>query len=128
MSRTILLALLVATMWAPASLRAHHPVVSSYFEDRLQTIEGQLVELRLLNPHSVVYIDTRDESGMAQRYTVEWEAFVQLTRQGVSRDTLRAGDIVVITGNPSRNRAERHLRLRTITRPKDGWRWHGAFE
>jgi len=123
-----ILLVLAAVLMSVGSVHAHHPVVSRYFEDKLQTIEGDLVELHLLNPHSLLYIDARDRSGVVQRYTVEWEATVQLGRQGVTRSTLKAGDRVVITGNPSRMPEERHLRLRTITRPKDGWRWHGSFE
>jgi hypothetical protein len=73
-------------------------------------------------------IDARHPSGEIHKYTLEWEAATQLVRQGVTAATLKSGDHVIITGNPARNGDEHRLRLRTIVRPKDGWRWRGAFE
>ena len=44
---------------------------------------------------------------------------------GISPD---AGDHVIITGNPGRNPEDHRLRMRTITRPSDGWKWGGTFD
>ena len=128
MNRKVVATLAALIMTAAAPLRAHHSIVSAFQIDRTETIEGDLVELRWQNPHSVVYVIVRDESGGVQRYTVEWEAGLQLSRQGVTHDTLKPGDHVIITGNPSRRLEEHALLLRTIVRPKDGWRWHGTFD
>jgi hypothetical protein len=37
--------------------------------------------------------------------------------------TLKAGDRVVITGNPGRNAADHWMRAISILRPRDGWKW-----
>ena len=63
-----------------------------------------------------------------QRYAVEWGAGGQLNRQGVTRETLHPGDHVIVTGNPGRNPADHRLRMKTITRPSDGWKWGGTFD
>jgi hypothetical protein len=47
---------------------------------------------------------------------------------GVARDTLKPGDHVVVTGDISRTAGDFRLRMRTILRPKDGWRWGGEFD
>jgi thiamine monophosphate kinase len=51
-----------------------------------------------------------------------------LGRQGVTRETLKPGDDVVVVGNPGRNPADHRLRMVNITRPADGWKWGGTFE
>ena len=42
--------------------------------------------------------------------------------------SVKPGDHVVITGSPGRNPADHRLRMRTIFRPKDGWRWGGVVD
>ena len=42
--------------------------------------------------------------------------------------SVKPGDHVIITGNPGRNPEDHRLRMRTISRPKDGWKWGGTFD
>ena len=44
------------------------------------------------------------------------------------RDTLKAGDHVIITGNPGRTSEDHRIRMRSIFRPKDGFKWSGDFQ
>lgn len=105
---------------------AHHSFAATYFEDKTMTVEGELVQFLYRNPHSFVHVVAPDENGKKQRWAVEWGGGGQLTRQGVTRETLKPGDRVVITGNPGRNAADHRLRMRTILRPADGWKWGTA--
>ena len=47
----------------------------------------------------------------------------RLTGQGVTRESLKAGDMVVITGNPGRNPIDHRIRMRSLLRPSDGFGW-----
>jgi hypothetical protein len=47
---------------------------------------------------------------------------------GIARDTLKVGDHVIVTGNPGRTVADHRLRMRSILRPKDGFKWSGDFQ
>ena len=49
----------------------------------------------------------------------------QLGRQGVTRETLKPGDHVVIAGNPGRNPDDHRLRMIRLKRTSDGWTWGG---
>lgn len=60
-----------------------------------------------------------------QSWTIEWGGGGQLTGQGVSANSLRAGDVVVVTGDLSRNQEDHRLRMKTILRPSDGFKWGG---
>jgi hypothetical protein len=110
------------------SVHAHHPIAAEYFNDRTLEIDGTLVEFQFRNPHSFVFVEAPNDKGQVQRWAIEWLAAIQLNRQGVMVGTLNPGDRLVVTGYPARKTNEHQLRLRTIARPKDGWRWTGSFE
>ena len=107
---------------------AHHSFAATYFEDQRQTVEGDLVQFLYRNPHSFVHVEVKDQAGVVTRWAVEWGAGGQLGRQGVTRETLKPGDHVVIIGNPGRNPDDHRLRMVNITRPTDGWKWGGTFD
>ena len=101
--------------------QAHHTFAATYSLDKTVTIEGRVVEFLLRNPHSVVLVET--EKGQPITWVVEWGGGDELSRRGIEKDTLKPGDHVIITGNPRRNSSDRRLRMQSITRPSDGWKW-----
>ena len=127
MNRNIMVAIAAVMFVLTASPSAHHGM-RDYRDDSIETVEGTLVKFDLRNPHSMVYVDSRDEQGRAWRWRIEWVAGLLLQRQGVMGGTLKPADHLVITGYPSHNPAEHRLKLRTVARPSDGWRWAGTFE
>jgi len=128
MKRTMFVLLAAAGLLSTVPAYVHHSFAATYFEDKTQTIEGDLVQFLFRNPHSFVHVEAKDEKGELQRWAIEWGAGLQLNRQGVTRETLHPGDHVIITGNPGRNAEDHRLRMRTISRPKDGWKWGGTFD
>ena len=101
------------------SAMAHH----SYAQfDRCQSmsIEGEIGSIAWANPHVVVTLKTGD----ATAYRVEWWDLNRLARAGVSTDSLKVGDRVVVTGSLHRD-PELHVvtLLTAIRRPSDGWSW-----
>jgi hypothetical protein len=107
---------------------AHHSFAATYFEDQKITIHGKLVQFLYRNPHSFVHVEAPDDKGQMQTWAVEWGAGGQLGRQGVTRETLKPGDDVIVVGNPGRNPDDHRLRMVSIERPSDGWKWGGTFE
>lgn len=122
-------ALLVGGLLVAMATTAHgHHPLAEYREGESRTLKGTLAELVLRNPHSVVYLDVQDAQSGAQRWTVEWVAALELKRHGVTAETLKLGDSLLITGWPAKDSNNRRLWLRTMTRPADGWRWTGGFD
>jgi len=113
---------------AAAPALAHHSFAATYFEDKTERIEGDLVQFLFRNPHSFVHVEGKDAQGNTVRYAVEWGAGLQLNQQGVTRETLKPGDHVIIVGNPGRNPEDHRLRMKSIQRPSDGWHWGGNFD
>ena len=122
--RRLLVALVAAAACVfGAQLYAHHSFEATYIEDEAVTIEGELVQLLFRNPHSFVQLTVMEEDGSTARYVLEWGGAAQLGGQGVTRDTLKLGDHLVISGNPGRNPADHRVRMISLRRPRDGFGW-----
>ena len=61
-----------------------------------------------------------------QTYAAEWSSPRRLGRQGVTKGTLKPGDVVIVTGSPGRVASEHKVHLKAIRRPADGWSWTGG--
>src|SRR5215468_10308825 len=102
---------------------AHHSFASTYVENKQTSIEGEVVQFVYRNPHALLQVMAVDGSRQMQRWTVEWEGRGQLDHDGVNGMTIKAGDRVVVRGNPGRDASDHWLRAQTIVRPRDGWKW-----
>ena len=91
--------------------------------DKEVKLEGKIVQLLLRNPHSFLQIDVPDKDGTMQRWSLEWRSSGQLGQAGIKRDTLKAGDEVVVTVNPSRTKGDNRGALKTLHRTSDGFGW-----
>ena len=122
-----LLALAIgAALFFSRHASAHHAFASTYSSETV-TIEGRVVEFLFRNPHSAVLVETSGEKKQPITWAAEWGTAGQLSREGIEKDTIKPGDHVIITGNPSRNSADHRLRIGEITRPSDGWKWKSSF-
>ena len=107
---------------------AHHSFAATYDGNREQQIEGEVAQFLFRNPHSMVQILAPDENGVMRRWAIEWAGVNVLTGQGISRETLRIGDHVIVKGNPGRVPTDYRMRMLSIKRPVDDWEWRGTFE
>ena len=128
MSRKLLIVLVGGVLISGATAYAHHSFAATYITDKEIKIEGDMIQFMFRNPHSFVHVEGKDAQGQTVRYAIEWGAGLQLNRQGVTRETLKPGDHVIITGNPGRTVEDHRVRMRSIFRPKDGFKWSGDFQ
>lgn len=107
---------------------AHHSFAATYLDDQKVTVRGKLVQFLYRNPHSFVQVQAPDDKGQMQTWAVEWAAAGQLGNQGVTKDSLKVGDDVIVVGSPGRDPADHRLRMLNITRTSDGTKFGGAFD
>ena len=120
------IALLVVTATLLSTLAyAHHSFAALYDEKATVKVEGKIVQFSFRSPHSFVAVEAPDTDGKTQRWAVTWASPAQLVRAGVTRDFFKAGDHVIITGNPGRNPDDHLVRMVTLARPADGFKWGG---
>jgi hypothetical protein len=106
---------------------AHHSFPATYLVDQQVTIQGTVVQFLFRNPHSFVHVLAPDKDGKMITWAVEWGAGGTLAGDNVKSDTLKPGDKVIVIGNPARDTGSHRLRMRSIERPIDGWKWQGTF-
>lgn len=97
---------------AAAPLHAHHSVLA-YDGTSPTTITGTVVKVLWQNPHAYIDLDVV-ASGPHTRWTIESEGPAALERLGWSKSTVKAGDVLVITGARARDGGAR-LRCATVT-------------
>jgi len=115
--------LLCAVACTGAAVSAHHSFSTYYFEDQSVTLEGDVAEFEFRAPHAWVRFNVPDGQGRTSVYGAEWANPSRLSRDGVTKDSLKPGDVVKITGSPGRKDADRVMHLKRIERPSDGWSW-----
>jgi hypothetical protein len=123
--RAILLSVALGAL-AVVSASAHHSFSAYYFEDQSITLEGVVREFQYRSPHAILVFSAPDASGRTQTFEAEWGNPRRLSNSGVTANTLKPGDVVVVTGSPGRTATEYKVHLRGIRRPADGWTWSGG--
>ena len=100
---------------------AHHGDAGRY-EETITTLSGTVVALQLINPHSLIVFDVVDEeTGQTVRWQAEISNANNLAGIGWTRDTLKPGDLVTMSGRvlksgaPYINLSERSRLTRTDT-------------
>jgi hypothetical protein len=67
------------------------------------TVQGTVTEFRFINPHAQIFLDANDDKGNSVRWGVEAADPAMLVRQGWSRNILKVGDQITVTGRPAKN-------------------------
>jgi hypothetical protein len=123
MMRIVSAVLVAAVVGLAGSVSAHHSYAATYNTSKDIKLEGKLVQFVYRNPHTFVHVEAPDASGKVERWAVEWSGTSQLAGAGVSRDTLKIGDSVVVTIHPSRVASEHRGLMVKLVRPSDGFNW-----
>jgi hypothetical protein len=83
---------------AALSLSAHHSFSAEFDSTRQVTLEGKVVMMEWVNPHSWLHIDVTDPDGKVVRWKIEGGSPSVLLRKGWNRDSLPAGTKVKVVG------------------------------
>jgi Family of unknown function (DUF6152) len=101
-----------------AAFAMHHSIAGVYDSSRPVTLEGVIKEFRFVNPHPFVLIDAKD-----QVWKLEMDNLRELVAVGMTKDTLKPGDRIVVSGSPAREKSEQSLYVGRLDRPMDGFRY-----
>ena len=97
----ILFAVLIGLLSAGVPMFAHHGN-SAYDMSKTVPMKATVTKFEYSNPHTQVYYDVTDDKGNVEHWVAETTNPAMLNRVGWSRDTLKAGDQVVLFVNPNK--------------------------
>ena len=84
-------------------LQAHHSVAGVYDLHKEVILLGALKKLNFTNPHSSIELTVKNEDGSNTDWTLVTASNTVLTRQGVTKASIKPGDILKVTVLPARN-------------------------
>ena len=77
---------------------AHHSFSAEFDQNKQVTLEGKVVMMEWVNPHSWLHIDVQKPDGSVVRWKIEGGSPSVLLRKGWNRDSLPAGTKVKVVG------------------------------
>ena len=86
-------------------VRTHHSFAAEFDRNNTVDLKGVVTRLDWINPHAFVYIDVTDASGKVTQWEVELSSPNGLIRRGWTRNSLKVGETVTLTGFRAKNGA-----------------------
>jgi hypothetical protein len=83
---------------ATVPLLAHHSFSAEFDGKRPVRLNGVVTKVEWTNPHAHVYLDVGTEGGRSAAWEVELGSPNVLQREGWTRNSLKAGDHVLVDG------------------------------
>ena len=94
-------------MLSAAAASSHHAFSPVYDEKRLITVVGVVTEFRFVNPHAMMFVNVTDDAGKVAKWTVEFAGRLNLSEVGWTADSVKAGERITVTGNPTHTGSQR---------------------
>lgn len=98
---------------------AHHSIAGMYDQSRRVTLDGVIAQYQFVNPHPFVVVDVT-MNGATQSWKAELDNRWELQNVGMTPTTFNAGDRIVVSGSPGRDRTPL-LYVWRLERPADGF-------
>ncbi len=94
--------LLFVSLAVSISALAHHNPKPMY-ESTSIMLTGTVTEFEWANPHSIISVAVKTDSGAVQQWHAEFIPPAEMMRAGWAKETIRSGDQVTLTGLPGKH-------------------------
>ena len=106
---------LLAVLGYSVPLVAHHAFGAEFDANAPIRLEGRIVRVEWVNPHSWIHIEVDNPDGSADVWMVEGGTPNVLLRRGLRRECLQIGEVLVVDGYQAKNHALRRANGRDVT-------------
>ena len=86
---------------------AHHSFAAEFDADQPVRLNGTVVKVEFINPHSWIHVEVVNDDGSTEVWEIEGGTPNTLFRQGINDNTLPRGAQIVVEGYRSRDGARR---------------------
>jgi len=100
--KTLTLGLATTAIILAGNLASAHHGRAAYGQEEV-TLAATVTEFKFINPHVQVYFDVTGEDGELQHWQGEMTAPNKMARGGWTKQTLKPGDEITISGRQARN-------------------------
>ena len=95
-------ALIVGLMTLASVAFAHHGT-ANYDTSKTVTVKGTVSDFQFINPHVLISMDGKDESGKLEKWQGELTSPNRLSRAGWTKSSVKPGDTLTISGYPAKS-------------------------
>src|SRR6266403_5008315 len=86
---------------------SHHAFSPVYDDQRQITVTGVVTQFKFVNPHAMMFMDATDAAGKITKWTVEFSGRLNLSNVGWTERSIKSGERVTVTGNPTHTGSDR---------------------
>lgn len=98
----------ITLLSSPPPLRAHHAFAAEFDEKKpLKFTDATVTKVELINPHSWIHVDVKMPDGTVENWAIEAGSPNILLRRGITKDTVKRGDKIVVEGYQSKDGSHR---------------------
>lgn len=92
----------------PSPMLAHHAFAAEFDEHKpVKFTDATVTKVQLINPHSWIYVDVKQPDGTVENWAIEAGSPNVLLRRGITKNTLKAGDKILVDGYQSKDGSHR---------------------
>jgi hypothetical protein len=113
--------LVVLMILGGTATQGHHSIAAAYDRARPVKLDAVVVEFAMVQPHPFLIVEVRN-GGDAVRWKGELDNRHELVAIGMTAETLKPGDRVILSGNGGRTQPQ-SLYVYRLDRPADGF-WY----
>jgi Family of unknown function (DUF6152) len=98
----------IMLLLSPSPVRAHHAFAAEFDDKKpVKFMDATVTKVELINPHSWIYVDVKQPDGTVENWAIEAGSPNVLLRRGITRNSLKAGDKIVVDGYQAKDGSHR---------------------
>ena len=103
-TRLLVIVVSIGMFSGAVPLWAHHSFSAEFDSTRPVKLRGTVTEWELVNPHSWIHIDVKNEDGTVTNWMIEGGSPNALLRLGFTKNSLPPGTEIVVEGYQAKDR------------------------
>ena len=100
-------AVVAALLGVGVDASAHHAFAAEFDANKPVSLRGTVTKVELINPHSWIHIDVKDDRGAVTSWMIEGGSPNALFKRGITKASVPIGAELVISGYQARDGAPR---------------------